>query len=176
MYISIWVIVILVIAGIYMYSKSKRSNQNSATVNGSLTFEEMWERAETNMAKVLSKSPSLENYLQDERDMVKSMETDMARLRERFKHDSKRRFEIARDWMDYSAAVERVKFSREWFDVDDKDTAFDSHLERTRNPYIAIQEIGKRVEDILGKDSNSKIVHDRLKKKAEVANEVLSKK
>jgi hypothetical protein len=162
--------------GIYLYFRSKKSNPKLETGNASLTVEEMWERAEGKMAEVLSKSPSLENYLQDERDMVKAMESDMIRLRERFKHDPKKQSEVARDWMDYSSAVARIKFSREWFDCDDKDTALDSHTERTREPYVTVQEIGKRVEDILGKDSSSKLVHDRLRKNAEAVNEVFAER
>lgn len=175
MYISTWIIVVVVIAGIYFYSRSKKGNQNLVVGNESLTAEEMWERAEMNMAKVLSKSPNLENYLQDEREMVKAMERDMVRLRERFKHDPKKQLEVARDWMDYSGAVDRIKFSREWLDVDMEDTAYDAHDERTKEAYVAVQEIAKRVEEMLGKDSSSKLVHDKLKKHAEVVDEIMTK-
>jgi cell division septum initiation protein DivIVA len=174
MYISTWIIVAVIIAVIYFYSRFKKGNPNLTMENESLTAEEMWKRAETNMEKVLSKSPNLEDYLKDEREMVKAMEIDMARLRERFKHDSQRQIEIARDWMDYSGSVDRIKSSREWLDVDMSDNAYDSHFERTKKAHIAIQEISKRVEDILGKDSNSKLVHDRLKKNAKIADEVLN--
>ena len=177
MYISTWIIIAIVIAGIYFYSQYKKRDKKDITGEVEmLTAGEMWQRAEGNMARVLSKSPNLENYLQDERDMVKAMERDMLCLRERFKHDPKKQLEVARDWMDYSAAVARIKFSREWLDVDMKDTAYDSHDERTKESYVAVQEIEKRVEEILGKDSSSKLVHDRLRKQAEAVDEIFAKK
>ncbi len=176
MYISTWIIVAMIIAGIYFYSRSKKNGLNLRAENESLTVEEMWKRASENMAEVLSKSPNLENYLQDERDMVKAMERDMMRLRERFKHDPKKQLEIAQDWMAYSHAVERVKFSREWLDVDMKSTAYDSHEERTKEAYVTIQEVAKRVEEMLGQDSSSKFVHDKLKRKAQAVEEVFAER
>lgn len=173
MYISTWIIVIIVIAGIYLYSRSKKRGEKGITADGeSLTAEEMWERGEANTARVLEKSPLIENYLQDERDMVKAMERDMIRLRERFKHDTKKQLEVARDWMDYSGAVAQIKFAREMLDVDMEDTAHDSYDGRTKESYITVQEIGKRVEEILGNDSSSKLVHDRLRKQAEAIDEI----
>ena len=67
------------------------------------------------MASVVEKSPNLEkNHLQTEREMVKAMEKDMVRLRERFKHDAKKQNEIARDWNGiYSSCVGVIKQSRE---------------------------------------------------------------
>lgn len=100
------------------------------------------------------------------------MERDMIRLRERYKHDPKKQLEVAHDWMDYSSAVAQIKFAREMLDVDMEDTAYDSYDERTKEAHVTVQEIGKRVEEILGKDSSAKLVHDRLKKQADVVNEV----
>lgn len=58
MYLPIWIIVIIVIAGIYIYSRSKKRGEKAITVEGeSLTIEEMWQRAEWNMKRVLEKSP-----------------------------------------------------------------------------------------------------------------------
>lgn len=173
MYIPTWLIIIVVIAGVYFYLRSKKRGERGVTAEGeALTAEEMWQRAEGNMARVLEKSPLLEDYLQDERDMVKAMERDMIRLRERFKHDPKKQLEVARDWMDYSGAVAQIKFAREMLDVDMEDTAYDSYDERAKESYVAVQEIGKRVEEILGRDSSSKLVHDRLRKQAEVINDI----
>ena len=178
MYIPTWIVVIVVITGVYFYIRSKR-RVGTITRDESLTIEQMWERAEGNMMRVLMKSPNLEDYLQDERDMVKAMERDMIRLRERYKHDTKKQVEIARDWMDYSNAVAEIKFARERLDVDMEDTAYDSFDERTKEHYVTVQEIAKRVGEILGEDSSSKIVHDRLIKIAEAmdkAGEKIQKK
>lgn len=174
MYIPTWIIVIIIIAGVYFYTRYKKRTTASAE-DESLTFEQMWGRAEGYMKIVLMKSPNLENYLQDERDMVRAMERDMIRLRERYKHEPIKQLEIARDWMDYSNAVSEIKFARERLDVDMEETAYDSFDERTKEPYVTVQEVAKRVEEILGKDSSSKLVHDRLRKHAEAANEVLIK-
>ncbi len=173
MYISTWIIIIIVIVGIYFYRKSKKQNK-SISENQLLTADEMWVRAEVYMERVMRKSPNIEKYLQDERDMVKAMERDMVRLRERFKHDPKKQLEIAQGWMDYSHAVERIKFSRELLDVDMEHNAYDSHDERTKEAWITIPEIAKRVENILGKDSSSKLVHDRLYRNAEATGEVVT--
>ncbi|MFH1670214.1 MAG: hypothetical protein ABIA92_01365 [Patescibacteria group bacterium] len=148
---------------------------NKSKTEEKMTTEEMWSVAEVNMERVMAKSPNLEEHLQDERDMVRAMEMDMIRLRERFKHDPTKQREIAQDWMDYSGAVERMKFASEMLDCDMSRDAYDSYGERVKEPHMAVQEIGKRIENMLGEESSSKLVHDRLKKKAEAADEILSK-
>jgi predicted nuclease with TOPRIM domain len=175
MYISTWIIVAIIIAGIYFYSRShKRKTLNEEYE--SLTTEQMWNRAEEHMTNVLEKSPNLENYLQTEREMVKAMEKDMVRLRERFKHDAKKQNEIARDWMDYSSCVGVIKQSRELLDVDTRPDASDRYDRLTKVPYVIIQEVAKRVEDMLGQDSSSKLVHDKLKKNAQAIEEVFAER
>lgn len=171
MYIPFWIVAVAAIIAIYFYSKSKKSFPSK----DSLSVEKMWIQAQNNVARVQEKSPLLENYLQDERDMVKAMEKDMLRLRERYKHNDIKQKEIARDWMDYSDAVAEVKFARELLDVDTEDDAYDRFDENTKEAFLTIQEVAKRVEDELGKDSNSKIVHDRLRKHAETVSEILNK-
>lgn len=170
MYIPTWLIVVVVITGIYFYLQSKK--RSGASENQALTTEDMWKRAEANMTRVLEKSPLLEDYLQDERDMVKAMERDMIRLRERYKHDPQKQIEVARDWMDYSNAITEVKFAREMLDVDWKDGAYDRYDEQVKEANISIQEIAERVEKVLGKDSSSKLVYDRLRKQAKVIDKI----
>ena len=170
MYIPTWLIIIVVITGIYFYLQFRK--RNSAIENQDLTTEDMWRRAETNMAMVLEKSPLIEDYLQDERDMIKAMERDMIRLRERYKHNTQKQTEVARDWMDYSNAIVEIKFAREMLDVDMEDSSWESFDERTKDVFIVIQEIAKRVEKVLGQESSSKLVHDILRKKADAVDEI----
>lgn len=174
MYIPTWLIVIAIGIGIYFYFRSKKRSEVSD--GEPTTVQEMWERAEYNMARVLEKSPNLEEYLQDERDMVRAMERDAIRLRERYKHNPEKQKEVARDWMDYSNAIAEIKFAREMLDVDWEDDAYDRHDERTKESYLVVQEVAKRVESELGEESSSKIVHDRLRKQAEAINEIGEKK
>jgi hypothetical protein len=169
MYISTWVIIITIIAVIYFYSRSRKAK---STVGENLSTEQMWASADFWMQGVLEESPLIEKYLQDERDMVNAMERDMIRLKERFKHDAKKQLQIAQDWMDYSKSVYKIKSSRELLDVDWEDTALDTYEENTKEAYVIIQEIAKRVENELGKESNSKITHDRLRNHAKAVNEV----
>jgi glutamate formiminotransferase len=77
--------------------------------------------------------------------------------------------------MDYSDAVAETKFAREMLDVDMEDNAYDRFDERTRVPFLTLQEITKRVMDELGKESSIKTVHDRLTEKSKIANEILEK-
>ena len=162
------IIIIMAIASIVLYVLLKEKKDDGInTGNKLLNIEEMWERASTSMAQVLEESPNLENYLQDERDMVKSMEIDMLRLRERYKHDLVKQLEIARDWMDYSRAVAKIKTAAEIMEVDMEETAHDSYEKRTKEASLIIQEVSKRIEELLGEDSQSKIVHDRINKRIE---------
>jgi hypothetical protein len=177
MYISTWIIIIAIIVGVYFYFRLQRTKRKTLNEEyESLTTEQMWNRAEGHMASVLEKSPNLEDYLQNERDMVKAMEKDMIRLRERYKHDAKKQNEIARDWMDYSSCVGVIKNSRELLDVDTRPDASDRYDRLTKVPYVIVQEVAKRVEDMLGKDSSSKLVHDKLKKNAQAIEEVFAER
>ena len=178
MYLPVWVIIIAIILGVYFYnsSKNKKNRESELIENDDLSVDFMWEFAEGNKSAVLAESPNLEKYLQDERDMVNAMELDMIRLRERFKYDEKKQREIAQDWMDYSGAVNDEKSASELLDVNNEDTAYDEYRESTKKADLVIQEVSRRVEELLGEKSASKIVHDRLKKKAKSANEILSEK
>lgn len=173
MYIPTWVIIVVVITVWYFYSKAKKTGIISD--DEPKTFDGMWKQAEGNMERVLSKSSNLEDYLQDERAMVRAMEHDAILLRERYKHDPKKQLEIARDWMDYSDAVAETKFAREMLDVDMEDNAYDRFDERTRVPFLTLKEITKRIMNELGEDSSIKAVHDRMQGHSKVANEILKK-
>lgn len=170
MYIPTWLIVLVVGVGIYSCFRSKERDVISD--GEPTTTQEIWGQAERNMARVLEKSTNLEEYLRDERDMVRAMERDVIRLRERYKHNPEKQKEIARDWMDYSNAVAEIKFAREMLDVDWDDGAYDRHDERAKESYLTVQEVVKRVESELGEESSSKVVHDRLRKHAEAINEI----
>lgn len=174
MYIESWLLVVVVVVGVVVYIIYKSRKKDSSSDDEPKTIKGMWKMAEFNMDRVLEKSINLEKYLQDERDMVQAMERDMIRLRERYKHNDQKQKEIAHDWMDYSSSIQQIKFAREMLDVDMDDDAYDNFDERAKEAYIKVQEIGDRVAKELGKDSSSKLVHDRLRKKAKAADEVLN--
>lgn len=166
MYIPWWFIIIVAIVGLVLYS---RHNQKRllGLENEPLNAEAMWAAALHYKEAVIEKSPLIEDFLQDERDMVKAMEVDMIRLKQRFQHDPKKLEEIAQDWMNYTKAVKDTKFSREMLDVDMDDNALENHWERTKEPSITIEEVAKRVGVLLGAESQSKVVHNRIDAKSE---------
>lgn len=126
---------------------------------------EMWKKAEVSMAKVMEKSPNIEKYLQDDRDRVQAMEKDMIRLRERFKQDSKKQSEISRDWMDFANAMDEMKSAKEMLDVAVNEKEDEVIRENIEKSFVIAEEIYERVKRILGKESASKIVNDRLAKR-----------
>ena len=175
MYIPIWLIVVGVIVYFIWFKK-----KNSVSSDWPSTVEEMWNSAKYSMGRVIEKSPisGLEEIgsFNNEREMVKAMENDAIKLRERYKHDPVKQVQIARDWMDYANAVQEVKTATEMLDVDWEDGAYDRFNESTKEAYAVIREVGKRVEDELGKESHIKYIHDKMKKKAEAVNEVFAEK
>lgn len=178
MFIPTWVLIIAIIVA-FFYLKNKKGKNNSEEDN--ISPEGNWQGAERYKELVLEKSPLLEGFLEDEKDMVKSMEMDMIILRERYKYDKAKQAEVAQDWYDFAKAVYNVKSSSERLDVDMEDNAFDNFLERTKEPHAIIQEVIKRVENLLGEESNIKKVHERLESKKpkgldEIVKEVAEKK
>ena len=176
MYIPTWLIIIAAILIFFIWKSKKKGVDSDGEPT---TVEEMWQSAEFSMGRVMEKSPlsGLEEIgsFKDEREMVKAMETDAIRLRERYKHNPEKQKQIARDWMNYARAVQEIKFAREMLDVDWEDGAYDRFDESTKESYAVIHEVAKRIEDELGKESHLKVVHDRLRKHAQAANEVLTK-
>lgn len=178
MYIPIWILILGIIVA-FFYFKNKKTKNGSEEDN--ISPEGNWQGAERYKELVLKKSPLLEGFLEDEKDMVKAMEMDMIRLRERYKYDNAKQAEIAQDWYDFAKAVYEVKSSSEMLDVDMSDNAFENHSERTKEPHAVIQEVTKRVETLLGKESNIKTVRERLEGKQpkgldEIVKEVVKKK
>jgi hypothetical protein len=173
MYIPTWLIIVVVVIG-YFYYKSK--NENSITNEEPSTTEEMWKQADYSKVKVMEKSPlsSLEDigFFKEERDMINAMENDVIRLRERYKHEPIKQKQIAQDWMDYANAIQEIKSAREMLDVDFEDGAYDRFDESVKESHAVVQEVTKRIEDELGKDSHLKVVHDRLIKNAEEMNKI----
>ena len=139
----------------------------------------MWQSAKWNVERVMEKSSfsGLEEMdsFKNEREMVRAMETDALRLRERHKHNPEKQKQLAQDWMDYANAVAEVKSAREMLDVDMEDGAYERFDESTMESYAVIQEVTKRMENELGRDSHIKAVLDQLRKHAQIENDVLSK-
>jgi len=170
MYIPIWIL----FAGVIVYFYIKNRNKDILD-DVPRNIDELWELAESYKRHVLEKSPNLEDYLQDERDMINSMERDMIRLKERYKHDSEKQKHIANDWVDFAKAIWDTKSARERLDVNVGDDAYDIFDEATKEAFIVTQEITERVIKDLGEDSAMKIVGDRMKKRGEDADDILNK-
>src|SRR3989344_5412506 len=136
MYIPTWPIIIATVV-IFFIWKSKKKGANSD--GEPTTVEEMWQSAEFSMGRVMEKSPlsGLEEIgsFKDEREMVKAMETDAIRLRERYKHDQEKQKRIAKDWFDYARAVKEIKLASVLLDVDWREGAYDRFDERTKESY-----------------------------------------
>jgi hypothetical protein len=165
MHIIVWFIVITII--IFFYYLTKRQQKRSIIIDGQvLTAEKMWRIADINKESVISES-AIEEFLQDERDMIKSMEIDMMRLREIYKNDYKKQLEIAKDWMDYSRAVDQIKSASEYNVLGVEDDDHGSYEESTRDVYLIIKKVLENVATLLGQNSSSKLVYDRIKKNSE---------
>ena len=167
MYIPAWLIVIAICVGVYFYFKSKKDNNGEPT-----TVKEMWRQAEFFKGQIMEKEMMEKSPLsgggererfEREREMVKAMETDAIRLRERYKHDQEKQKRIAKDWFDYARAVKEIKLASVLLDVDWREGAYDRFDERTKESYAIIHEVAKRVGAELGEESHSKVVHDRLR-------------
>jgi hypothetical protein len=85
-----------------------------------------------------------------------------APIRERFKHDAAKQRLIAQDWCDFASAVSQRKYSREMYDVDGDDGAFDRHFERTKDGDVVIDETSRRVIETLGEQSHLKRVREQI--------------
>lgn len=166
MYISPWLIVIILIALYIFYLKVKNTKSDIESA------EQIWESANYYKERVFEKSPTIEDYLNDEREMLKVMEIDMMKLRERFKHDPLKQSEYIKDWLDFAKSVKEIKFAREMLDVDWEDNAFDTFEDRAKNAYSVIHEVAKRVMAELGEESHYKVLNERLKIKAEARQDV----
>lgn len=169
MYIPIWVLILAIIVALFYFKKQKtKKNSEEDKLNpkeDKFSPGENWTKAEWYKKQVMEKSPLIEKYLQDERDMIEAMEFDMIKLRERYKFDSNKQVEIAQDWCDFAYAVYEVKNQREWIDVETDDNAFDSHWDELFKFNTIIYEIGKRVSELLGEESNIKKVRERIENK-----------
>lgn len=159
MYIPFWFIFLIIIVIIYLYFKSRKKKDIYETSD--LTIEEMWNRAKNYMDTVLENSPILGDYLQDEKDMVIAMEKDMIRLNERQKFNEDKKYEIARDWMDYSYAVTNIKLAKELIQVATEENDYIINDKLLLTSYLTIKEIALRVQKELGENAYSKIVHDK---------------
>ncbi len=159
MYIPIWLVILLIFGAIYFYFK--RSGDNKPN-----TVEELWKRADYLKKSVMEKSmiASLEemNDFENLREMIRAMETDSLRLRERYKYNQEKQKQVAQDWMNYANAIRQIKFASELLDTDMEKGAHDRFNERVKGSYASIWEITKRMEDELGKESHLKAVNDLL--------------
>ncbi|MFC1751458.1 hypothetical protein ACFL2V_22050 [Pseudomonadota bacterium] len=156
MYIPGWLIIVFIVVAILFYIKYRSENPPTGA---------MWKEAEANMQIVLDESFVPEgDELQVERKFIKTMEVDMKLLRERYKDNPEKLKQIARDWMNYSDAIVQKKTAREMLIVahgDDVAEAIKDVQERSERAIIVIEEITKRIEKELGKDSNIKKIQNK---------------
>lgn len=161
MYIPVWLIVVAIVF-IFFYISKKR-------VSGTIQDEEerpewLWERGYywkriVNEESVVmgGKSTSIIEYLD-------AMEKDSLRLKERFKHDSKKQFEIAKDWYDFAEASSDAKHSIEMSIVAYDDESEKDASESMDAARIVVQEISTRVINELGEVSQLKLIRNKYEK------------
>lgn len=149
MYIPTLLILIAVAIGIYFYTKFSKNKDSSS----SSTKKGSWGQAEEQHAKIMERcqhkayKPILEKELKE----VKEMEDKIIRLRERYKHEARKKNQIMQDWFDYTHAMliivnaivdGEVKSSVGYGDSDDNLEGF---FQTTKEPKIIVQEITKRI-------------------------------
>lgn len=158
----LYIILIIVAVLIYLiYRNTKIRPENNKQVG----TEEILRRAQENKEKILNKCKrqSCDLY-EDEIDMIETVETDIFRLCERYKHDQKITTQVLNDYLAYTIALLKIINANILDDAKSSvgyDDSFDSYHKKTKEPKIIIQEIGKRIIEMIGQDSSYKIILDK---------------
>jgi len=174
MYIPIWIILIIIV--IFVVASKRRAISQEILP----TMEEMWGEGNRYKERILEKSSisgmedahSFDSY----REIIKAAEIDLLRLRERYKYDVEKQRQIAQDWVDVGRSTEDMKTAAEIFDCDMDDGACDRFEEDIRKNFIVVVEVSERTKVILKKESQLKLVVNKLQKRAEIVSDVINKK
>jgi len=159
--------IILIVIGILVYLIYKSIKINPKKVK--LSVEEILQKARENKEKILGRCKKQNyNLYQDEIDMLEAMEEDVIRLNERHKHNSETAIQISNDYLDYTNALSKIIKAGIFDDAksfvgygDSLDNLEDYHAE-TKNPHIIVQEIGKRIIEMVGDDSKYKKILNKM--------------
>lgn len=101
---------------------------------------------------IFLKHPALENGIGEEtRNAFYEMEKKYLKLRERYKYDIKKLLPITLDWFNYAASLSKLVTAFLLLDADLKEGANERYDERVKKPRIIIEEIEKRVDELLKK-------------------------
>lgn len=156
LYIILIIIAVLVYL-IYINIKIKPEK------NEQVGTEEILQRAQKNKEEILNKCKKQSHGLcDDEISMIEAVETDIFRLRERYKHDQKIITQVLNDYLAYTIALLKIIKA----DILDEakssvgygDDSLDSYHKETKEQKIIIVEIGKRIIDMVGQDSSYKTI------------------
>lgn len=155
----ILIITVVLIYSVYRSIKIKPQNIEKVSV------EEILQRASENKKKILDRCKKQKyNLYQDEIDMLEAVEEDIIRLNERYRHNSENVVKISNDYLEYTNAFSRIISARISDDIkssvgygDSLDNLEDYHIE-TKKPLIIVQEIGKRIIEMVGDDSRYKMI------------------
>lgn len=151
--------IILVITAVLVFLIYKNRPEERKQVSN----KEVLQKAQENKEKILDKCKR-SGLCEDEIGMIEAIETDTFRLCERYKHDLKITTQVLNDYFAYTVALLKIINANILDDaksfVGYGDSPNEYHKE-TEKPRIIIQEIGRRVMEMVGEDSSYKLVLNR---------------
>lgn len=83
---------------------------------------------------------------------LKCGKINFSRLIERFKHEDNKLARIVKDWTDYMKMLQGVIYEHELLDVSYSDEEINEHWDKRDEFYIKIEEINKRLKDLLSEE------------------------
>ncbi len=82
--------------------------------------------------------------------VLDATERDYLHLKEQFKHDEKKQFELASDWCEYTKAINDLSYAGNMLDVDMSQNAYENYGETAKEPHIKRHEIERRFQTLRG--------------------------
>ena len=102
------------------------------------------------VAAIDMKAKALEDNLslgrEQEKFVLDETERDYIHLKEKCRHDQKKRMQLAEDWYQYTCAIYELSSASDILDVT---TDFDMHKEKIIEPHAQRHEIEKRFQELL---------------------------
>jgi hypothetical protein len=149
MYISTWIIVLIIVIFSYLIYKRRKPSEISKTEVKENMQAEMERKQEALLKKI--KTSHLKDYMETETDLLECGKNNFIRLSERFKHDDIKLEQVIKDWIDYIDILSDAVYESEMLDVSSSETS-QTHYKAREALYIKLQEIIKRFKDLLGAD------------------------
>ena len=137
------VLVIIVIVGVCLWYFGKKDPNK--------TIEDLESRAYWlyNMSLEKSDNPIIYNITEDDEIRLKKTEESYIRLKEKFKHDTKKIIEVVIDWRDYCLEMHHKVLEWKKFGVNLESDADKEFEDGIKNSELVMSEIEKRFEKLL---------------------------